>query len=55
MRTPSRTGRGTIATNSRNGFDERGLVCYVDEKELEGQISGPGEGILRSMLHGEGF
>ena len=54
MRTPSRTCRG-LGTLERNRFDEKGLVCYVGEKELEGQISGAGEGILRSMLHAEGL
>jgi cell division control protein 6 len=49
----SESGRRALGTHSRNGVGEKGLVCYVDEKEVEGQISGAGEGILRSLLHAE--
>jgi cell division control protein 6 len=39
----------------RKGMDEQGLVCFVSQKEIESQIAGPGEGILRRLLMGEGL
>ncbi|CAL5868459.1 uncharacterized protein PFLUO_LOCUS2685 [Penicillium psychrofluorescens] len=52
-RTPSKSGN-TPATPHR-GLDEQGLVCFVTQKEIESQIAGPGEGILRRLLRGEGL
>ena len=42
-------GGGTTTTPVR-GPDENRLVCFVSQKEIEGQISGPGENILRRLL-----
>ncbi|PGH11500.1 hypothetical protein AJ79_04875 [Helicocarpus griseus UAMH5409] len=47
-RTPSKS-----STPSRNGADDRGLVCFVGEKEVESHISGAGEAILRGLLGAE--
>ena len=52
-RTPSRSGSGP--STPRKGMDEQGLVCFVSQREIEGQISGPGEGILRRLLLGHGL
>lgn len=52
-RTPSRSASGS-STPSK-GLDEQGLVCFVSQSEIEGQISGPGEGILRRLLLGQGL
>lgn len=52
-RTPSRSG--SVPSTPHRGFDEQGLVCFVSQKEIEGQITGPGEGILRRLLRGEGL
>ncbi|KAJ5612879.1 hypothetical protein N7510_006073 [Penicillium lagena] len=52
-RTPSKSGH-TPATPHK-GLDEQGLVCFVTQKEIESQIAGPGEGILRRLLRGEGL
>lgn len=46
LRTPSKTGRSGAA-------DDKGLACYVNENEIESQISGVGEGILRALLKAE--
>ncbi|EEP82897.1 conserved hypothetical protein [Uncinocarpus reesii 1704] len=43
FRTPTRTGRGAA-------FDDNGLACFVGEEEIEAQITGPGEGILKALL-----
>lgn len=53
MRSPSKSGSGP-STPSK-GLDEKGLACFVTQKEVESQISGPGEGILRRLLSGEGL
>ncbi|PGH27848.1 hypothetical protein AJ80_00398 [Polytolypa hystricis UAMH7299] len=47
LRTP------TKMSQSQSALDEKGLVCYVGEKEIEAQISGAGEGILKALLRGE--
>ncbi|EAW19456.1 AAA family ATPase CDC6 [Aspergillus fischeri NRRL 181] len=52
-RTPSKSGCGMMSP--RKGMDEQGLVCFVSQKEIESQIAGPGEGILRRLLMGEGL
>ena len=52
-RTPSKTASAP-GTPSK-GLDEQCLVCYVAQKEVESQLSGPGEGILRRLLSGEGL
>ncbi|EEH40563.1 cell division control protein [Paracoccidioides lutzii Pb01] len=41
--TPSRAAR-------KKRGEERGLVCFVGEREVEGHIYGAGEGILRGLL-----
>jgi cell division control protein 6 len=48
LRTPSKSGNGT--STPRKAMDEQGLASFVTEKEILGQISGPGEGILKSLL-----
>ncbi|KAL1997892.1 hypothetical protein VTN02DRAFT_491 [Thermoascus thermophilus] len=53
MRSPSKSGSGP-STPSK-GLDERALACFVTHREVESQISGPGEGILRRLLSGEGL
>jgi len=52
-RTPSKSGN--VNSTPRKGMDEQGLVCFVSQSEIEGQIAGPGEGILRRLLHGKGL
>ena len=52
-RTPSRSG--SAPSTPMKGLDEQGLVCFVSQKEIEGQIAGPGEGILRRLLFGQGL
>ena len=52
LRTPSKSNG---PSTPRKSLDETGLVCFVTEKEVENQISGPGESILRSLLRGEGI
>lgn len=52
-RTPSKSGN--IMSTPHKGMDEQGLVCYVSQPEIEGQIAGPGEGILRRLLRGVGL
>ena len=32
------------------GMDERGMICFVSQQEIESQIGGPGENILRRLL-----
>ncbi|KAL1982123.1 hypothetical protein VTN96DRAFT_1719 [Rasamsonia emersonii] len=53
LRTPSKSGSGS-STPSK-GMDEKGLACFVSEKEILNQISGPGEGILKALLMGDGL
>ncbi|KAJ9190776.1 hypothetical protein DTO021D3_9194 [Paecilomyces variotii] len=53
LRTPSKSGSGS-STPSKS-LDEKGLACFVTQKEVETHISGPGEGILRALLSGEGL
>ncbi|KAI1946093.1 AAA ATPase [Ophidiomyces ophidiicola] len=50
FRTPTRSGRGATGTPSRKGGEESGLVCFVGEKEIEAQVTGPGEGVLKALL-----
>lgn len=50
-RTPSKSG----GTSLSKALDEQSLVCFVSQKEIEGQITGPGEGILRRLFSGEGL
>ncbi|KAJ5247315.1 hypothetical protein N7468_002298 [Penicillium chermesinum] len=52
-RTPSKSG--SVISTPHKGMDEQGLVCFVSQTEIEGQIAGPGEGILRRLLRGEGL
>ncbi|KAE8152563.1 putative cell division control protein Cdc6 [Aspergillus avenaceus] len=52
-RSPSKSCSGPM-TPSR-GMDEQGLVCYVSQREIETQLAGPGEGILRQLLAGQGL
>ncbi|KAJ5902295.1 hypothetical protein N7495_002823 [Penicillium taxi] len=52
-RTPSKSG--SVMSTPHKGMDEQGLVCFVSQAEIEGQIAGPGEGILRRLLRGEGL
>ncbi|KAJ5497057.1 Cell division protein Cdc6 [Penicillium fimorum] len=51
-RTPSKSGAPSTPHKS---LDEQGLVCFVSQQEIESQIVGPGEGILRRLLRGEGL
>ncbi|PYH93479.1 cell division control protein Cdc6 [Aspergillus ellipticus CBS 707.79] len=51
-RSPSKS-HGPL-TPSR-ALDEQRLVCYVSQKEIESQIAGPGEGILRRLITGQGL
>ena len=53
--TPTKTGRGGAGsrTPSKKSAGDTELVCYVSEKEVEGQISGPGEGVLKALLREE--
>jgi cell division control protein 6 len=53
LRTPSKSGNGS-STPGRS-LDEKGLACFVTQKEVETHISGPGEGILRALISGEGL
>lgn len=59
LRTPSKSKTASPGTPSRMGGigDERGLACFVSEKEMGEQIEsgGAGVGILRGMLKGEGL
>ncbi|KAI9374363.1 P-loop containing nucleoside triphosphate hydrolase protein [Aspergillus egyptiacus] len=50
-RTPSKSNTTTLS----RALDEQSLVCFVSQKEIETQISGPGEGILRRLFSGEGL
>ncbi|KAF3392337.1 Cell division control protein 18 [Talaromyces pinophilus] len=51
MRTPSKSG--SSSSTPSKGSDEKGLACFVSEKEILNQISGPGEGILKALLAGD--
>jgi cell division control protein 6 len=48
LRTPSKSG--SASSTPRKSLDEKGLACFVTEKEILNQISGPGEGILKALL-----
>ncbi|KKK17718.1 hypothetical protein AOCH_006742 [Aspergillus ochraceoroseus] len=50
-RTPSKSS--SIFLNK--ALDEQSLVCFVSQKEIESQITGPGEGILRRFFMGQGL
>ncbi|KAL3494574.1 P-loop containing nucleoside triphosphate hydrolase protein [Aspergillus germanicus] len=50
-RTPSKSGVSSL----NKALDEQSLVCFVSQREIEGQITGPGEGILRRLFSGEGL
>ncbi|KAL4921628.1 P-loop containing nucleoside triphosphate hydrolase protein [Aspergillus aurantiobrunneus] len=50
-RTPSKSN----GTSLSKALDEQSLVCFVSQKEIETQITGPGEGILRRLFSGEGL
>ncbi|KAJ5082130.1 hypothetical protein N7532_011173 [Penicillium argentinense] len=52
-RTPSKSGN--VMSTPHKSMDEQGLLCFVSQSEIEGQIAGPGEGILRRLLRGEGL
>ncbi|KAJ6139344.1 ATPase AAA-type core [Penicillium samsonianum] len=52
-RTPSKSGHAP--STPHKGLDEQALVCFVSQQEIESQIAGPGEGILRRLLRGEGL
>ncbi|KAL4997233.1 P-loop containing nucleoside triphosphate hydrolase protein [Aspergillus recurvatus] len=50
-RTPSKSSGISLS----KALDEQSLVCFVSQKEIESQIAGPGEGILRRLFSGEGL
>ncbi|KAL2860874.1 AAA family ATPase CDC6 [Aspergillus lucknowensis] len=50
-RTPSKSNGGSL----NKALDEQSLVCFVSQKEIERQITGPGEGILMRLFSGEGL
>ncbi|KAL3478212.1 cell division control protein Cdc6 [Aspergillus californicus] len=50
-RTPSKS----VGTSLNKALDEQSLVCFVSQREIENQITGPGEGILRRLFSGEGL
>ncbi|KAL3438575.1 P-loop containing nucleoside triphosphate hydrolase protein [Aspergillus tetrazonus] len=50
-RTPSKSSGSSLS----KALDEQNLVCFVSQKEIESQITGPGEGILRRLFSGEGL
>ncbi|KAL4930720.1 AAA family ATPase CDC6 [Aspergillus undulatus] len=50
-RTPSKSG----GTSLSKALDEQSFVCFVSQKEIESQITGAGEGILRRLFSGEGL
>ncbi|CAG7937756.1 unnamed protein product [Penicillium olsonii] len=52
-RTPSKSGN--MPGTPHKALDEQGLLCFVSQQEIESQIAGPGEGILRRLLRGEGL
>ena len=47
--TPSRKGKGTGAIVA----EERKIVCFVDEKELESCLDGAGRSLLQGLLNGD--
>lgn len=51
LRTPSKSG--SSSSTPSKGNDEKGLACFVTEKEILNQIAGPGEGILKALLAGD--
>ncbi|KAJ5717444.1 hypothetical protein N7488_003090 [Penicillium malachiteum] len=52
-RTPSKSG--SVTSTPYKAMGEQGLVCFVSQSEIESQIAGPGEGILRRLLRGDGL
>ncbi|KAL4908128.1 hypothetical protein BDW74DRAFT_174824 [Aspergillus multicolor] len=50
-RTPSKSSGASLS----KALDEQNLVCFVSQKEIESQITGPGEGILRRLFSGQGL
>lgn len=52
-RTPSKSGHAP--STPHKALDEQGFLCFVSQQEIESQIAGPGEGILRRLLRGEGL
>ncbi|KAJ5729292.1 uncharacterized protein N7483_003800 [Penicillium malachiteum] len=52
-RTPSKSG--SVTSTPQKAMGEQGLVCFVSQSEIESQIAGPGEGILRRLLRGDGL
>lgn len=53
LRTPSKSGGAASSSTPRKTLDEKALACFVTEKEILSQISGPGEGILKALLAGD--
>lgn len=54
--TPTKSGRGRAAAiYNASGADNKALICYVGQKEIESQVSGPAEGILRALLSVEDY
>ena len=45
--------KGTPSKKAAKGKEERSIVSWVAEKELEGCLDGPGGGILRGLLRGD--
>ncbi|KAJ5938214.1 hypothetical protein N7454_004556 [Penicillium verhagenii] len=52
-RTPSKSGN--VMSTPHKAMNEQGLLCFVSQSEIESQIAGPGEGILRRLLRGDGL
>ncbi|KAJ5554284.1 hypothetical protein N7513_004243 [Penicillium frequentans] len=52
-RTPSKSG--SVMSSPHKAMNEQGLICFVSQSEIESQIAGPGEGILRRLLRGDGL
>ncbi|KAJ5553133.1 hypothetical protein N7494_002511 [Penicillium frequentans] len=52
-RTPSKSGN--VMSSPHKAMNEQGLICFVSQSEIESQIAGPGEGILRRLLRGDGL
>jgi cell division control protein 6 len=50
-RTPSKSSGASLS----KALDEQSLVCFVSQREIESQITGPGEGILKRLFSGEGL
>lgn len=52
-RTPSKSG--SVTSTPHKAMGEQGLLCFVSQSEIESQLAGPGEGILRRLLRGDGL